>query len=152
MPLKLPVALVIAALLVVALVAFSSASAMAADSAISLAPAIDLAGPYVVSILAAVLAALLGWLSKRVNDWLGFEIDGRNREALHSAAMTGLDHAISLLRARGEKIEIDVRSPIVANAVDWVLTKGAPGAVQRFNLTPADVEAIVVAKLNQVLR
>jgi len=152
MPLKLPFALLILALAIIAFMAFPPAMAMAADSTVSLAPAVDLVGPYIVSILAALFAALLGWLSKRLNDWLGFEIDGRSREALHSAAVTGLDHAIALLRSRGEEVKFDVRAPVVAEAVDWVLTKGAPGAVQRFNLTPADVEAIVTAKLNQVLR
>lgn len=152
MPLKLPAALMILIVAILAFLAFAPAAVMAADSTVSLAPAVDLVGPYVVSILAALLAAVLGWLSKRLNDWLGFEIDGRSREALHSAAVTGLDHAIALLRSRGEEVKFDVRAPVVAEAVDWVLTKGAPGAVQRFNLTPADVEAIVAAKLNQVLR
>lgn len=152
MPLKLPFALMALIAAILAFLAFSPTLALAADSTVSLAPAVDLVGPYIVSILAALFAALLGWLSKRLNDWLGFEIDGRSREALHSAAVTGLDHAIALLRSRGEEVRLDVRAPIVAEAVDWVLTKGAPGAVQRFNLTPADVEAIVTAKLNQVLR
>lgn len=120
------------------------------DSTVSLAPIVDLAAPYIVSIIGALVAGLLGWLSKRLNDWLGVEIEGRHREALHSAALTGLERAVSAMRARGEQISFDLKSPVIAEAVDWVLTKGAPDAVARFGLSPADVEAIVRAKLLRV--
>lgn len=121
------------------------------DSTVSLAPIVDLIAPYIVSIIGALVAGLLGWLSKRVNDWLGIEIEHRHREVLHSAAFTGLERAIAGLRARGEEISFDLRSPVIAEAVDWVLTKGAPDAVARFGLSPADVEAIVSAKLVRVV-
>lgn len=125
--------------------------AMAGDSTVSLAPIVDLIAPYIVSIIGALVAGLLGWLSKRVNDWLGIEIEGRHRETLHSAAVTGLERAVAGLRGRGEEVRFDLRSPVIAEAVDWVLTKGAPDAVARFGLSPADVEAIVSAKLVHVV-
>ncbi|MFN8682796.1 hypothetical protein ACDP63_16880 [Paracoccus sp. P2] len=121
------------------------------DSSVSLAPIVDLAAPYIVSILGALVAGLLGWLSKRLNDWLGVEIEGRHREVLHSAALTGLERAVSALRSRGEEVTFDLKSPVIAEAVNWVMTKGAPDAVARFGLSPADVEAIVRAKLMRVI-
>lgn len=121
------------------------------DSSVSLAPIVDLAAPYIVSIIGALVAGLLGWLSKRLNDWLGIEIEGRHREALHSAALTGLERAVSAMRTRGEQISFDLKSPVIAEAVDWVLTKGAPDAVARFSLSPADVEAVVRAKVLRVV-
>lgn len=134
-----------------AMIALGAGVAMASDSTVSLAPIVDLIAPYIVSIIGALVAGLLGWLSKRVNDWLGIEIEHRHREVLHSAAFTGLERAIAGLRARGEEISFDLRSPVIAEAVDWVLTKGAPDAVARFGLSPADVEAIVSAKLVRVV-
>lgn len=133
---------------------FAAAAAPAwanADGSVSLAPIVDLAAPYIVSILGALVAGLLGWLSKRLNDWLGIEIEGRHREALHSAALTGLERAVSALRSRGEEVTFDLKSPAIAEAVDWVLTKGAPDAVARFGLSPTDVEAIVRAKIMRVI-
>lgn len=145
--------LVIFAALFVATAAFAQeASSTVTGSTITLAPAIDLLAPYVVSILAALAAGLLGWISKRLNEWLGVEIDGRAREALHSAAMTGLDKAVAAVRERGEDVRIDLRSPVIAEAAEWVLTKGAPGAVKRFGLTPDDVETMLRAKLPRALR
>lgn len=122
-----------------------------ADSTVSLAPIVDLAAPYLVSIIGALVAGLLGWLSKRLNDWLGVEIEGRHREVLHSAAVTGLERAVAALRGRGEEVRFDLKSPVIADAVDWVLTKGAPDAVARFGLSPDDVEAIVRAKMVRVI-
>lgn len=139
--------------ILVAALALGAAPALAnaPDSTVSLAPIVDLIAPYIVSIIGALVAGLLGWLSKRVNDWLGIEIEHRHREVLHSAAFTGLERAIAGLRVRGEEISFDLRSPVIAEAVDWVLTKGAPDAVARFGLSPADVEAIVSAKLVRVV-
>lgn len=139
--------------ILVAASALGAAPALAdtQESTVSVATIIDLAAPYIVSIIGALLAGLLGWLSKRVNDWLGIEIEGRHREALHSAAVTGLERTVAALRGRGEAISFDLRSPVIAEAVDWVLTKGAPDAVARFGLSPVDVEAIVRAKLVHVI-
>lgn len=150
MPVKLPTPRQFIALwLTIFVLMFATAVfAQEPDSTITLAPVVDLLAPY----LAALAAGVLGWISKRLNEWLGVEIDSRSREALHSAAMTGLDKAVAAVRERGEDVRVDLRSPVIAEAAEWVLTKGAPGAVKRFGLTPHDVETMVRAKLPHALR
>ena len=51
--------------------------------------------PHLVELIAALATAIIGWLAAQAKARWGLEIEARHREALHSALMTGVRHALS---------------------------------------------------------
>jgi hypothetical protein len=51
--------------------------------------------PHLLELIAALLTAIIGWLAAQAKARWGLEIEARHREALHSALMTGVKHALS---------------------------------------------------------
>lgn len=97
-------------------------------------------------IVSAVLIKIGPVISKRS----GIVIDDHYRDVIHSASMTGIRWALSKVENK-LPMTIDVHNKVVADAISWVETKGAPEALQHFNLTTRDLEVLVTAKLHRVL-
>jgi hypothetical protein len=51
--------------------------------------------PHLLELIAALATAIIGWLAAQAKARWGLEIEARHREALHSALMTGVRHALS---------------------------------------------------------
>jgi hypothetical protein len=51
--------------------------------------------PHLLELIAAILTLIIGWLAAKARVRWGIEIEARHREALHSALMTGVRHALS---------------------------------------------------------
>src|SRR5688500_17753659 len=49
-----------------------------------------LVAPYLFTAVSAGVVAVLGWATALFKQWTGIQIEARHREALHSAAMTGV--------------------------------------------------------------
>ena len=70
--------------------------------------------PHLLELIAVVATAIIGWLAAQAKARWGLEIEARHREALHSALMTGVKHALS----EG----VQGRTAIAKSAVDYVYT------------------------------
>lgn len=68
--------------------------------------------PHLLELIAAILTLIIGWLAVEARTRWGIEIEARHREALHSALMTGVRHAL----ARG----LQERDAVAEAAVEYV--------------------------------
>lgn len=117
------------------------------DTTVSLKSVVDIALPYIVAALGALLSAALTVATNAIYKWTGFQVEAKHREALHSAAMTAAATIWAKADAKIADMSIDVKSPLVKAGVDWVLTVGAPKAVESFGLTPEQVADLIASKL-----
>jgi len=128
----------------------SVSAAMPPDTTISAGPIFQLALPYIVSGLGAIVTALIAWAAAAIQRWTGVRIDAAHREALHSAAMTGINLALSRLGASAGALTIDTKSPVIAETVKW-MEKSVPGALAHFKMTPDKLGEFVEGKLSAVI-
>jgi hypothetical protein len=91
--------------------------------------------PHLLELIAAIATIIIGWLAARARARWGIEIEARHREALHSALMTGVRHAL----ARG----LQEQDAVAKAAVDYVKTS-VPDALGA--LRPAPQQLIMMAK------
>jgi hypothetical protein len=110
-----------------------------------------LVAPYLFTAVSAGVVAVLGWLTALFKQWTGIQIEARHREALHSAAMTGVAAAFNKIGQRADTITLDVRTALVKEGVEWML-KSVPDALKYFDLSPQTLATLVEAKLNLLLQ
>lgn len=114
------------------------------DAIVSAGPLFQLFEPYLVSGLGALVTAIIAYGAAAFQKWTGVKIDQGHRDALHSAAMTGVTMALSRLGVAANSLTIDTRSAVIADAIAWV-EKSAPGALKHFSITPDKVSTFVGA-------
>jgi hypothetical protein len=96
--------------------------------------------PHLLELIAALVAILLGWLAAQARARWGVEIEARHREALHSALMTGVMHALS----RG----LHEQDAVAKAAVDYVKTS-VPDALRALKPAPQQLLHMAEAKLEE---
>lgn len=106
----------------------------------------DSLSPFISAAAEGAIVAIVGWLATRVNRWTGLNIEARHREALHSAAVTGIDLALSRIGGRADKVDINLKSELVAEAADWV-ARSVPDALAYLGVTPDKISDLVESKL-----
>lgn len=120
----------------------SAVPALAADTTVDLAGVGALVMPYLQLAAATAISAGVAWLASLTSRKLGLDIEGKHRDALQAA----LTNAAGLLIARGGaaagKLEVDLKNPVLAAAVRYVLA-AAPGALRFFKL---DADHIAIAE------
>ena len=131
-------------------VAFASAAAAASGTTVSVEPFYAVLAPYLQALADAVIFALIGWVATIVQRWTGIQIEARHREALHSAAMTGVTKAIARVGGSVNGMSLDVRSDVVASAIEWI-EASVPDAIAALGVTPEKVAALATAKLGQLI-
>lgn len=94
----------------------------------------------------AIITAAITIAVAQFTKWTGIEVEARQREALHSAAMTGINLAIARYGAAAG-FAPNGRPDVVNDAVGWVLSTGAPRSVADLDLTDEDVRKVVESKL-----
>lgn len=146
----LHVDLAILGLVVVLALAVGSATPAAADTVVSAGPAYDFFQPYLQALADAAIVALIGWTARLVQRWTGIQIEARHREALHSAAMTGVTQALAQLGVRLDHVTADVHSEIVAQAISWI-EASVPDAIKALGVSPDKVSMLASAKLGQLI-
>lgn len=127
-----------------------SAASAVPDTVVSGGPLFQIIEPYLVSGLGAAITALIAWAAALVQKWMGLKIDQAHRDALHSAAMTGVNMALSRLGTTANSLTIDTKSAVIAQAIAWI-EKSVPGAMAHFKLTPDKLGAIVEAKIGALV-
>lgn len=136
-----------------ALVAISVYPAFAADTAaapadttVSFLDLYKFFEPYLVALVGVVFSGVLGWLAALLKTKFGLDIDAGMRATLQSAAYNGATRAFAQIEGPVANLKIDVKSPLVADAVRWIET-AAPDAIKHFGLGPDELAALALAKL-----
>ena len=94
--------------------------------------------PHLLELIAAVATAIIAWLAAQAKERWGLEIEARHREALHSALMTGVRHALS----EG----MQGRTAIARATVDYVRTS-VPDALGQLKPSPEQLTNMAEATL-----
>ncbi|MGO4337890.1 hypothetical protein AB4037_23520 [Labrys sp. KB_33_2] len=131
---------------VLALIAFVAPAWAADDTTVSIGGFVTALIPYFEAALAALVTALIAWGAQAVQKFLGIQLDKSSRDALHSAAMTGVNMALSRLGQSAANITFDAKSAVIAQAIEWV-ESSVPDALKHFGLTPEQLEALIESKL-----
>ena len=97
-------------------------------------------------LLLGSVTALIAWAAAAFQRWTGVRIDQAHREALHGAAMTGVNMALSKLGVAASGLAIDVKSAVIAQAIAW-MEKSVPGALAHFRMTPDKLADLVESKI-----
>lgn len=96
--------------------------------------------PYLLELIAAALTPLIAWLALRAHRHFGIEIEARDREALHSALMSGIRWAL------GRNLS---GQAAVSAAVDYA-ARSVPDALGRLHPSPDVLHDLASAKLREV--
>lgn len=101
----------------------------------------------VIPLAVAVLTALASWLSIQVTSYFKLKSDNVVRGYLDEILKRGIGFAQSEMeQAAARYTKVDVKNAVVASAAAYAIRQ-APDAITRFGLTPAQVEAMVSARL-----
>lgn len=107
----------------------------------------DVAVPILVTLASGIITAAISIAAAYFARLTGIQIEAGQREALHSAAMTGVNLALSRLEAQVGGMTLTTKSRVVDDALGWVVTTGAPAAVKTLGLDAVDVRKLVESKL-----
>lgn len=101
----------------------------------------------------SLVLALFGFLTKVLNDKMNLSgnasilaIEGQARDTLQSALTNAAGLLVMKLGPSLDKMTIDVKSPLVADAINTV-NKLAGDSVARFGITPETIGALIIAKV-----
>ncbi len=89
--------------------------------------------PYIADLFGLLVAAAVAYVAKIIKDRFGIEIEAKHRDALHSAAVTGINMALGQLDGRMDKLSIDVKNKVLADAMNYAI-KAAPDAMKYFGI------------------
>lgn len=98
------------------------------------------------TLVAVVVAAILGLIGALVKKNVGLSIDGKMRDTLQSAVMNGVHLGLDAVQSAADRTTIDVKSAVVADGIGYV-RRYAPAAVKHFKLGDDDLAAMLKAKL-----
>lgn len=133
-------------LILPAALALSTIAAFAGDdTTVAVAPAYKLLEPYLVMIVGIFVTTALGWIGMMLKSKLGFDLDANMQKTIQDAAMNAAGSVIARMEGPLGSVAIDVRSPLVKQGVDLLITK-VPGAIAHFGLTPDDLARIIQGK------
>lgn len=130
----------------IALIIFMHPALAQDDTRVSAGGLFGVVSPYIVELVSVAVTALLAWVSTMATRLMGVQLDAKAREALHSAAMTGVNAAISKLGVMASGFTIDVKQQIIVEAIRWV-EKSVPDALKRLKVGPEEIAKIVASKL-----
>lgn len=99
--------------------------------------------PYILEAAGAVVAGAITLAVRALHKHTGLQIEEQHRKVLHSAIMTGIRAALA---ARGDA----PREAVIAAAVDYAKTSGAPVAIRKLKATAPALESLARAKLAEI--
>lgn len=87
-------------------------------------------------ILGTVASVGIAWLSKKLNDKFGLEIEGQHREALQDAFGYAINFGINRAKeAANGRLTFDSKNSLVAFAVTYLMQQ-VPGTLKTFGIDP----------------
>ena len=139
-------------IVLVAIATMVTYAAMAQESGttVSVGPWFETLRPYILEVLGMAVAAIIGLLSRLIYKKWGIDIEQGRRDALHSAAMTGLKAALSRAGVKAADVQFDVRHKVIAEALDW-MRKSVPDAIKYFGISEQGMKTLVEAKHTELV-
>lgn len=116
------------------------------DTSVSILPVYKLLEPYLVMIVGIVVTTALGWIGMLIKSRFGIELDASMNAKIQSAAMNAAGAVIARMEGPLGNAAIDLRSPIVKQGVDLLLSK-VPDAIAHFGLGPDELARIIQGKI-----
>ena len=120
------------------------------DTTVSAAPWIKLVEPYLLTLFSVVATAIIGWVAALIQRSTGITIEQKYRDSLNTALTNGVNMALSALDKRAVDVKLDVKSQVIAQAVNWAATK-VPDAVKALGVGSDDLAKLAAAKLNLLI-
>lgn len=113
---------------------------------------IDLAGAFdaVTQLLFVALMAVLTWAGNELRLFLRVKEDSELGQIIDRAIVAAVDYAESQFRQQDIKLHIGTKHEFLAYAANY-LADSVPGALKHFGITPARVEQMIEARLNDRL-
>lgn len=99
----------------------------------------------ILPIVATIVTALIGWAAAQARARWGIEIEARQREALHSALMTGAQLALARLGPQA------TQSALTAAAVEYA-ERSVPGAMAGLKPTASTLHDLALAKIVPLIK
>ena len=99
----------------------------------------------ILPIVATIVTAVIGWAAAQARARWGIEIEARQREALHSALMTGAQLAMSRLGASATQKALEVA------AVDYA-RRSVPGAIAALKPSGSTLHDLAAAKIATLIK
>lgn len=103
--------------------------------------------PVLSNVIGLVIAGVITWAGAAFTKSTGITIDARYRDSLHSAAMTGVNLALSKVGAKLDGLTLDTKSAVIAQAVEWV-ENSVPDALKRLGVDNVTLTHLVESKLS----
>jgi hypothetical protein len=107
--------------------------------------------PYILAAVTAVVGTIITFVLQKINQIFKVQLGDKLKDQLHGAAMTGANIGLSKLGGIVSKLSVNDVNDAVKVGTEWVLKSGAPKAAEKLNATPAEIEALIRAKLNMIL-
>ena len=118
---KLSRACLATAALLLTVAATTAALAQTTPAPVKVGGLWDSLQPYVVDVLGVIVTAAISWAAAAFTRRTGIEIDAKHREALHSAAMTGVNLALQRVGVAAHALDITTSSRVIDDAINWVI-------------------------------
>ena len=99
----------------------------------------------ILPIVATIVTALIGWAATQARARWGIEIEARQREALHSALMTGAQLALARLGPQASQ------AALIAAAVEYA-ERSVPGAMTGLRPATDVLSDLALAKISTLIR
>lgn len=137
------------ALFAAIVVAIFSAAALAQepDTTVGLGGFFAGIQPYIVELVAILIAALTTWIAALVKKYTGITVEASHREAFQTALQNGVNYGLSKVSGKTETWSVDVKNEVLAEGLEYVL-ESVPDALKFFNLTPDEIRKKLEAKLS----
>ena len=124
--------------------AFTAPARAAGGTSFDLAPVIDLAAPYLIEAVVALVAVVVLPVLRK---WLGLRVEAEHRAALDQALRQGAAWGIAKAREHAKgRADIVVRNAALASAMRYVMD-ATPDAIRTFGLTPERVKELIEARM-----
>jgi hypothetical protein len=104
--------------------------------------------PMILSVVSVIITGLIGWAATLFQSATTIKIQDSWREAIHSAAMTGITAALHRFDGSAGDLTPAGKTAIIGDASNWVL-RSVPEAVKGLGLDkhPDKIRQIVESKL-----
>ena len=89
--------------------------------------------PLIRTLFDAAIPVLIAWAAKRFSEKTGIDIEATHRDALHSAAMTGINCVLA--RRPSFNSTAGDKDPVIRDAPEWVVNS-VPDALKYLRLDP----------------
>lgn len=123
-------------------------------SEVSFDPLLQAAVQYLEVLLLALGGILATWLTRKLNQWFGVQVEANHRDALERAINSGLQLGAKKVR---EKVfdptrtkplaSIELKSEALATTLNYAIAS-TPDAIKKFGISPERLAEIIEARMD----